>query len=79
MFIRLKTAGPVAYLFIGAASAAAGLLPWLVAGMRLPLQNLWAAGTLPADMPRTRLPASTFPGWSPALRRRSCSDCWCSC
>lgn len=37
-----------------------GLLPWLVAGMRLPLQNLWASSTLPGEMPFALLPFSQY-------------------
>ena len=49
-----------AWLGIGVAAAAVGLLPWIITGMRLPLQNLWAAGTLPADMPFALLPFSQY-------------------
>lgn len=45
---------------IGVAAAAAGLVPWLVTGMRLPLQNLWATETLPEDMPIALLPFSQY-------------------
>lgn len=45
---------------IGAASAVAGLLPWIITGMRLPLQNLWATGTLRGDMPIGLLPFSQY-------------------
>lgn len=45
---------------IGVASAALGLLPWLITGMRLPLQNLWASETLPDDMPLVLLPFSQY-------------------
>jgi hypothetical protein len=51
---------PRAYFFLGAAAAIAGLLPWMITGMRLPLQNLWASDTLPADMPLTLLPFSQY-------------------
>jgi hypothetical protein len=37
-----------------------GLLPWLVSGMRLPLQNLWARDTMPGDMPHALLPISQY-------------------
>ncbi|WP_353815566.1 hypothetical protein [Agromyces sp. SYSU T00266] len=47
-------------LLIGAAAAAVGLLPWLVGGMRLPLQNLWATETLPDDYPLVLLPFSQY-------------------
>ena len=46
--------------FIGVAAAIAGLLPWLVTGMRLPLQNLWATETLPDRMPVVLLPFSQY-------------------
>ncbi|MEI5582655.1 hypothetical protein, partial [Agromyces sp. CCNWLW208] len=45
---------------IGVAAAVLGLLPWLVTGLRLPLQNLWAAETLPDDMPIVLLPFSQY-------------------
>jgi len=44
----------------GAAAAIAGLLPWLATGMRLPLQNLWDAPTLPDAMPLALLPFSQY-------------------
>ncbi|WP_343317474.1 hypothetical protein AAFM46_09085 [Arthrobacter sp. TMP15] len=50
----------VAYLFIGVAAAIAGFLPWLVTGMRLPLQNLWATSTPPGQMPISLLPFSQY-------------------
>jgi len=55
-----RTIGTPAYFALGAASAIAGLLPWAITGMRLPLQNLWAADTLPADMPLALLPFSQY-------------------
>jgi hypothetical protein len=60
MLTRLKALGPVSYLLIGVASAVIGLLPWLISGMRLPLQNLWAVDTSPAGMPITLLPFSQY-------------------
>lgn len=42
----------------GALAAVAGLLPWLVTGLRLPLQNLWATDTL--EMPPALLPFSQY-------------------
>lgn len=45
---------------IGVAAAIVGLLPWLVIGMRLPLQNLWAHETLPEQMPVVLLPFSQY-------------------
>lgn len=47
-------------LAIGAASAVLGLLPWLITGMRLPLQNLWSADTAPGAMPIVLLPFSQY-------------------
>jgi hypothetical protein len=47
-------------LLIGLACAALGLLPWLVTGMRLPLQNLWGTSTLPERMPIVALPFSQY-------------------
>lgn len=46
------------FLPIGAAAALLGLLPWLVTGARLPLQNLWAGA--PADAPIVLLPFSQY-------------------
>ncbi|MFL4475830.1 hypothetical protein ACIPVK_17685 [Paeniglutamicibacter sp. MACA_103] len=48
------------YLFVGLVTLAFGLLPWMLTGMRLPLQNLWAADSLPGDMPRALLPFSQY-------------------
>ncbi|OCG75562.1 hypothetical protein [Microbacterium sediminis] len=45
---------------IGVIAALAGLLPWVAAGLQLPLQNLWAAPTLPEDMPFALLPFSQY-------------------
>jgi hypothetical protein len=49
-----------ACLLIGIASAVVGLLPWLITGMRLPLQNLWATETLPDEMPIVLLPFNQY-------------------
>jgi len=57
---RLFDARAIYYLLFGIAAAALGLLPWLVTGLTLPLQNLWNVDTLPADMPRTLLPFSQY-------------------
>ena len=48
------------WLGIGAASAVVGLLPWIITGMRLPLQNLWGINTLPGAMPIGLLPFSQY-------------------
>ncbi|MPV49246.1 hypothetical protein GCG21_04355 [Pseudactinotalea sp. HY160] len=54
--LRRSLAGVAA----GVVAAAAGLLPWLVGGGRLPLQNLWANETLPGGMPFVLLPVSQY-------------------
>lgn len=48
------------YFPVGFGAVVLGLLPWIVTGMRLPLQNLWAFETLPGDMPRVLLPFSQY-------------------
>jgi hypothetical protein len=48
------------WLGIGAASAVVGLLPWIITGMRLPLQNLWGTNTLPEAMPIGLLPFNQY-------------------
>lgn len=45
---------------IGVGSAAFGLLPWLVSGLRLAMQNLWATDTAPHRMPLVLLPFSQY-------------------
>ena len=57
---QVRALGAAPYLVVGMASAIAGLLPWLITGMRLPLQNLWATETLPEQMPITMLPFSQY-------------------
>ena len=47
-------------LAIGAGSALVGLLPWLIRGMRLPLQNLWATTVDPEAMPIALLPFNQY-------------------
>jgi hypothetical protein len=47
-------------LILGVAAALVGLLPWIVSGMRLPLQNLWATDTMPDRMPVAFLPLSQY-------------------
>jgi hypothetical protein len=42
------------------AFAIIGLVPWLITGMHLPLQNLWAADASPDQMPITLLPFSQY-------------------
>ncbi|MDJ0378729.1 hypothetical protein [Cryobacterium sp. PH31-L1] len=57
---RMKAIGPVSYLVVGMLAAIVGLLPWLVTGMHLPIQNLWAADSVPEDMPIALLPFSQY-------------------
>lgn len=45
---------------VGLGAAVLALLPWLITGMRLPLQNLWATPTAPQDMPVALLPFSQY-------------------
>lgn len=58
--LNRKRLHPLLFLPLGAASAIVGLLPWLITGLRLPLQNLWATAALPADMPIVLLPFSQY-------------------
>jgi len=44
----------------GVASALFGMLPWMLQGMRLPLQNLWAESVPPDAMPLVALPFSQY-------------------
>ena len=55
-----KPLGSLVFLPLGAVSAIVGLLPWLITGMRLPLQNLWASETPPAEMPIVLLPFNQY-------------------
>ncbi len=57
---RASLAKPVVFLVGGVLAALIGLLPWLVSGLRLPLQNLWAVQTLPDDMPIALLPFDQY-------------------
>lgn len=45
---------------IGVAGGILGIVPWLVGGGILPLQNLWATQTMPDDMPFSLLPLSQY-------------------
>lgn len=60
MLAPRRTIASPAYFALGIGSAIVGLLPWIITGMRLPLQNLWATDTLPADMPIALLPFSQY-------------------
>ncbi|WP_309104725.1 hypothetical protein [Microbacterium sp.] len=51
---------PLLSLTIGVVAALLGLIPGLIGGGRLPLQNLWATQTLPEDMPFALLPVSQY-------------------
>jgi len=56
----LRTVHPVAAVSFGLLCALLGMLPWMVTGMRLPLQNLWESETLPESMPRALIPLSNY-------------------
>ncbi|NNC11372.1 hypothetical protein HII28_05705 [Planctomonas sp. JC2975] len=45
-----------AWLIVGIVVGALGLLPWLLSGMALPVQKLWATHTSASDMPLALLP-----------------------
>lgn len=45
---------------VGILAAALGILPWLIGGGTLPLQNLWVADTPWNDMPFALLPVSQY-------------------
>ena len=47
-------------LAIGLAAGLLGLAPWLITGALLPLQNLWGAQVMPAQMPLALLPLSQY-------------------
>ncbi|WP_414171614.1 hypothetical protein [Clavibacter tessellarius] len=53
--------GALLALAVGVAAAALGLLPWILAGLRLPLQDLWAQDVVSAaDMPLALLPLNQY-------------------
>jgi len=52
--------GALASLAIGVGAGLLGLAPWILTGMRLPLQNLWAFDALPEQMPVAWLPLSQY-------------------
>lgn len=45
---------------IGVGGGILGILPWLIGGGILPLQNLWATETMPEDMPFVLLPLNQY-------------------
>jgi hypothetical protein len=47
-------------LAVGVAAGVLGILPWLIGGGTLPLQNLWANNAMPNDMPFALLPVSQY-------------------
>ncbi|WP_394941649.1 hypothetical protein [Psychromicrobium sp. YIM B11713] len=47
-------------VILGVAAGLLGLLPWLLSGSRLPLQNLWQLDTPPDAMPVSWLPLSQY-------------------
>jgi len=57
---RSRVSSAFVGLGVGIAAGAVGLVPWLIGGGVLPLQNLWATGTLPDDMPFALLPLSQY-------------------
>jgi iron complex transport system permease protein len=53
--------GALRALAVGVAAAVLGLLPWILAGLRLPLQNLWREQITDAgDMPIALLPFNQY-------------------
>jgi len=52
--------GPAGYVVAGVVSAIVGLTPWLITGLRLPGQNLWASQALSDQMPIALLPFSQY-------------------
>ncbi|MEO5534990.1 MAG: hypothetical protein ABIR17_07645 [Pseudolysinimonas sp.] len=55
-----RTLPLLAWAGIGVGAVIVGLLPWIISGMHLPLQYLWATATLPPDMPIVALPFSQY-------------------
>lgn len=47
-------------VLIGVLAGILGLGPWLIIGAQLPLQNMWASGTAPDQMPVSLLPLSQY-------------------
>ncbi|WP_062293029.1 hypothetical protein [Demequina phytophila] len=57
---RASVGATVAALGIGLVAAWAALIPWLLTGLHLPLQNIWVEQTLPDDMPLALLPLNQY-------------------
>lgn len=55
-----QRAGLLPAFGVGVIAGMVGLLPWLLTGGRLPLQNLWATQARPDDMPFALLPVSQY-------------------
>lgn len=55
-----RTLSVLSALGIGAAAAIVGLVPWVITGMRLPLQNLWETDARPDGLPIVMLPFSQY-------------------
>lgn len=51
---------PALAIAVGVGAGLVGLLPWLLTGARLPLQNFWLEDTLPEDFPLALLPVSQY-------------------
>lgn len=51
---------PTLAVIVGVVASFIGLMPWLVTGTRLPVQNLWAVPTVPDEMPLVLLPYSQY-------------------
>jgi hypothetical protein len=55
-----RSPGPLVLALIGVGCAIFGLLPWIVTGMRLPTQNVWAEPVPAEGMPIALLPFSQY-------------------
>lgn len=60
--VEIEALSFVARVAWGVIAAIGGLLPWLITGARLPLQNLWRSSIQHSDMPRVLLPVSQYHG-----------------
>lgn len=57
---RSRIIPPAFAIVIGVVGAVIGLLPWLVTGAVMPLQNIWNTAAEPSDMPMSLLPMSQY-------------------